>query len=314
MNDPVLFANDTFERLAERRDDADWLAGELARDANRLIPVWRQRSLFAPGDAPAIATLPASMATALVAADMPPVMLGRDAGTLYFALDVSHIDDPDSHPALADIGRFGDLRRLLPLTGPQPDGAALGRDANLMAYARAMIYWGRRHRFCGKCGAATRVEHAGHRRVCTDAACATEHFPRTDTAILAAVHDGADRLLLGRSHAMRDGMRSILAGFQEPGERLEGTVAREVKEEVGLDVTDVRYYWTQPWPFPGSMMAGFMARATTFEIAVDPAELETADWYARAEVRAMVDGQGNWAVPPGTAISGRLIRAWLAGG
>ena len=153
-----------------------------------------------------------------------------------------------------------------------------GADSALIAYARALTYWHRRHRFCGTCGARAEPREAGHQRRCSDAACGAVHFPRTDTAVITLVHDG-DECLLCRQSRWPPGMHSTLAGFLEPGESLEECVAREIGEESGVAVGDVRYHSSQPWPFPGTIMVGFMAQARSREIAVDETELEHAHWY-----------------------------------
>ncbi|WP_428264744.1 NAD(+) diphosphatase [Haliangium sp.] len=305
MSPPELFADAGLDRLAHRRGDSAWLAEALASPANRLVLVWRHKLLLAgPGEA-RLAEVPAPAHAELAAPDCPPVLLGEVDGTVYFGLDLGHLDQLDQLQA----GSFADLRRLLMAWARVADAPEVRRDAHLMAYAQALLSWHRQHRFCGACGAATRVELAGHLRRCPD--CAHEHYPTAATAILALVHDDRDRVVLGRSARHPPGMRSILAGFREPGESLEDTVAREVFEEVGLTVTDIRYHGSQPWPFPGSLMVGFSARATATEIRVDTEELEEAAWYDRDQVRAMVEAD-DIRVPPRTSLSGRLLRDWLA--
>src|SRR5262249_47246584 len=130
------------------------------------------------------------------------------------------------------------------------------------------------------CGSATESVDAGHVRRCSNAACATQHFPRTDPAVIMLVTDG-DRALLGRQRSWPAGQHSTLAGFVEPGESLEDAVAREVFEETGIRVAEVRYHSSQPWPFPSSIMLGFTAKALTTEITIDPDEIEAAAWFDR---------------------------------
>ena len=156
-----------------------------------------------------------------------------------------------------------------------------GPEAALLAYARGLMYWHRRHRFCGVCGAATDSRGGGHVRRCRNADEPHEHFPRTDPAVIMLVtHDDLEgrgpAALLGRQSRWPDGMYSTLAGFVEPGESLEEAVAREVREETGVAVADVRYQASQPWPFPSSLMLGFRARAVTTGIDVDQRELQDA--------------------------------------
>src|SRR5207245_11209184 len=180
-------------------------------------------------------------------------------------------------PALAAAGiaeagvRFADLRQLA--------GRLERGEGALLALARAMMFWHSRHRFCGLCGSPTRSEEAGHMRRCTDPGCDTMHFPRTDPAVIMLVTDG-DRALLGRNKNFPvAGMYSTLAGFVEPGESLEDAVAREVREETGVEVGAVHYHSSQPWPFPGNIMPAFPAQARTTEITIASGELDDHRWF-----------------------------------
>src|SRR5690606_4413961 len=156
-------------------------------------------------------------------------------------------------------------------------------DAGLLAYARAMILWRQRHRHCGSCGAATRSESAGHVMKCTNPDCGAEQFPRLDPAVIVLVTDG-ERALLGRQASWPAGRYSTVAGFVEPGESLEDAVAREVREETGVEVDAVDYHSSQPWPFPSSLMLGFTAHASRTDILRVDDELEDVRWWTRAEI------------------------------
>ena len=148
-------------------------------------------------------------------------------------------------------------------------------------------------------------------RRCTNPACAAEHHPRIDPAVIMRVeHRG--RILLGRQKQWPVGMHSVLAGFVEPGESLEDAVRREVGEEIGVAVDQVRYNSSQPWPFPASIMLGFSARARGTTIQVDPSELETARWYTRAELLASPENE-TFRLPRRDSIARRLIADWLTG-
>src|SRR3546814_482718 len=178
-------------------------------------------------------------------------------------------------PGSVPPGVFTDLRRIGPL---------LERfEGSLLAYARGLLWWHQRHRFCGVCGHPTVSVKGGHQRSCTNQACAAPQFPRTDPAVIMLVHDG-ERCLLGRQRVWPDGMYSTLAGFVEPGETLEEAVAREVWEESGIQVRDVRYHSAQPWPFPSSLMLGFHAAAKSFEIVRNDDELGDAQWYTAEDL------------------------------
>jgi NAD+ diphosphatase len=182
-------------------------------------------------------------------------------------------------------------------------------DAGLLVQAVAILEWHDRHRFSPLTGAATTVERAGW--VQRDPTTGTEFFPRTDPAVIMLVHDGAGRVVLGRQAVWPPGRFSILAGFVEPGESAEAAVAREVAEEVGLRVTDVRYVGSQPWPFPQSLMLGFVARAEGgVALVLDPDEIEEAGWFTREQLRT---GAGPRALPPPVSIARHIIDRWVTG-
>ena len=188
-------------------------------------------------------------------------------------------------------------------------GADLGDlDAGLLAQAIGIVEWHERNRFSPLSGAPTTIERAGW--VQRDTQTGAELFPRTDPAVIMLVHDGGDRCVLGRQAVWPPGRFSILAGFVEPGESAEEAVAREVAEEVGIAVTDVRYVASQPWPFPQSLMLGYVARALDEELRIDEDEIEEARWFSRDELRS---GSGPRALPPVVSIARHIIDRWVAG-
>jgi NAD+ diphosphatase len=189
-------------------------------------------------------------------------------------------------------------------------GAELGDlDAGLLAQAIGILEWHERNRFSPLSGAATTIERAGWAQ--RDPATGIEIFPRTDPAVIMLVHDGGDRVVLGRQAVWSPGRFSILAGFVEPGESLEAAVAREVAEEVGLTVTDIRYVGSQPWPFPQSLMVGFVARAEGGDaLVLDRDEIEEARWFTRDELRS---GNGPQVMPPPVSIARHILDRWIAG-
>jgi NAD+ diphosphatase len=195
-------------------------------------------------------------------------------------------------------------------TGLREVGADLGDlDAGLLAQAIGILEWHERNRFSPLTGAATTIERGGW--VQRDPTTGIEIFPRTDPAVIMLVHDGGDRVVLGRQRVWPPGRFSILAGFVEPGESAEAAVAREVAEEVGLRVTDVRYVGSQPWPFPQSLMLGFVARAEGGDILrLDPDEIEEARWFTREELRS---GDGPRVLPPPVSIARHILDRWVAG-
>jgi NAD+ diphosphatase len=190
-------------------------------------------------------------------------------------------------------------------------GAALDdREAGLAAHAVGLDNWHATHRRCPRCGAATRPTLGGHVRICEHDG--SQHFPRTDPAVIMLVHDGADRCLLGRQAPWPGKRYSTLAGFVEPGESAEQAVAREVGEEVGLEVTGIEYRASQPWPFPSSLMFGYRARATAYEVDLRDGEIAEARWFGRDELRAAAD-RGDVLLSHPVSIAHRLIADWLDG-
>jgi NAD+ diphosphatase len=312
-----------FERAGLRRRDSAWIIERVTDPRSLFVPVWRNQSLVievADGEPRAVVLAPDGVAPLLggsVAAEEHlarggVVFLGVIEERAHFALDLSPIETPLEmlhSPARAAAGiteatvRFADLRQL----GPHLER----REGALLAFARAMLFWHARHRFCGLCGSPTRSEEAGHMRRCTDAACNTMHFPRTDPAVIMLVSDG-ERALMGRQKQFPPGMYSTLAGFVEPGESLEDAVAREVREESGIEVGAVHYHSSQPWPFPANIMLGFHAEALTSEIAVDYGELEDARWFERSWLLAHVDDD-TFRLPRLDSIARRLVEDWLHG-
>jgi NAD+ diphosphatase len=181
-------------------------------------------------------------------------------------------------------------------------------DGGLLAYATAIVSWHRRHRFCANCGHPTEIAEAGHVRRCPN--CGAIHHPRTDPVVIMLIHDG-DRVLLGRQARWPERRYSALAGFVEPGESLEEAVAREAEEESGVQLDDIRFRSSQPWPFPASLMVGFHARYAGGEAGVRDHELEDVRWFTREEIANAVRGNGNLQLPPPVAIARRLIDEWL---
>ena len=221
--------------------------------------------------------------------------LGTDEeGVRYFALQ------KDALP-----GRMDDAARPAGLR----EAAALlsDRDNELLVHAVALENWQRMHRFCSRCGERTVIAASGHIRRCP--ACGAEHYPRTDPAVIMLVTDDEDRALLGRQLHWPKGRYSTLAGFVEPGESVEQAVIREVAEEAGVTVGQVQYVASQPWPFPSSLMLGFMAQATSTEVRVDGEEIDEARWFSRDDLRAALES-GEVLPPTGVSIASRLIEMW----
>ena len=293
MRIPNVFAGPYLERAAHLRKDAASVASVLADPATVLVPLWRGRSLVRRDRDARRAVLPP--ATAALRGTLPEselVMLGWFEGRACFAAELGG----DSEPQLATEAEFADLRVVVGLL-PQ-------EEAGLLAYARAMVLWRARHRYCGTCGAPAVSASAGHVMKCSSAACGAEQFPRLDPAIIVLVTDG-ERALLGRQAAWPEGRYSTIAGFVEPGESLEDAVLREVLEETGVRVTDAEYHSSQPWPFPSSLMIGFTARAAADAVPRADEELEDVRWFTREQIAS-----GTPGLPPPQSVSWRLIEDW----
>ena len=216
------------------------------------------------------------------------------------------------------LGLAGDAPRFSALADPATQAFSVmpmltqldDADAPLFAAAMSLARWHARHRFCANCGQTTSIVRGGWSRAC--ASCSAEHFPRVDPVVIMLVeHDG--NLLLGRQPHYPSGRYSALAGFVEVGESIEAAVAREVKEEAGVDVREVRYIASQPWPFPSSLMIGCQAEAASADLTIDTAELEDARWFTREEVRqGLLEAEGAcFGPPPRTAIARTLLEHWL---
>jgi NAD+ diphosphatase len=297
-----FYAGGGLDRASHLRNDRAWLQSRLAAPESQVVLVWRTQSFVVTGAEPRPAFLSGHETIAMPGLDRW-ALLGLKGEQAFFAVDISHIEQPQAVPQLQGRGEFVDLRGVGPLL-PREEGS-------LLAYARGLMYWHSRHGFCGVCGAATESAEGGFVRQCSNPGCKAQHFPRTDPAVIMLVTDG-ESCLLGRAARFVSGMRSTLAGFVEPGESLEEAVTREVFEEAGIEVGDVRYHSSQPWPFPASIMLGFYARARSREIKIDPNELVDAKWYSRREVLDCPNSD-DFRLPRPDSIARRLIEDWVHG-
>jgi NAD+ diphosphatase len=279
----------TVDRDARTRGDAAAL--QDAWSSARVLVVEDGTALVAEEERPRLVLLDSSEAP-----DGDRLYLGRDDQGPVFAV------------AAAVPRRLG-ARRL----GLRDVGALLDdRDAGLLVHAVGLANWHATHPCCARCGTPTEVVRGGSVRRCPHDG--SEHFPRTDPAMIVLVHDGGDRCVLGRQAVWPAGRFSTLAGFVEPGESAEQAVVREVAEETGLVVDEVSYVASQPWPFPSSLMLGFRARCDGDAVPrpVD-GELEEVRWFTREELRAAGTwGRGSGLQLPGSvSIAAMLIAGWL---
>lgn len=282
----LTLASGTVDRASHLRVDRDWLSARWADLTTRVVAVADGR---VPVDE-AGGALAVRWVAPTAAPDGERYLLGVDSSDVaYFAVRVDELPP----------GPSADLRRL---------GMAVSRDeAQLITHAVALANWHEAHRRCPRCGAPTEVVSAGAERLCT--ADESLHFPRTDPAVIVLVTDPDGRALLGRQESWPEGRYSTLAGFVEPGESAEQAVVREVAEESHVQVTDVTFLASQPWPFPASLMLGFSASATRQAAVPDGDELSEVRWFSRAEYRAGI-ASGAIVAPSGISISRRLIERW----
>jgi NAD+ diphosphatase len=307
-NPRLGYTSSVLDRMAQRRDDPAAIkqlsehpqagvyviGGELvllksAGDSSGEI----YNPVFSPAEAHALGAVRES------------IFLGAVKGVPRFGFGL----DP---PAAVALKARNDLK-VTDLRSIAVQGLVGADDLPPLAEAKALLGWHARHRFCPNCGSPTQPVQAGWRRDCP--VCNTLHFPRTDPVVIMMVIDG-ERCVLGRSQRFAPTMWSCLAGFVEPGETIEEAVRREVQEEVSISCGKVRYFASQPWPFPSSLMIGCHAQALSEDIVIDPAEIEAARWFDRAELATMLRRQhkDGLTTPPPVAIAHHLIRDFVEHG
>jgi NAD+ diphosphatase len=294
-----MLARATYDRATLHRTDEAWLAHAWSRARVLLVSAKSTTPVATVDGSPRLAF----RGPGDVAPDVARRFLGLVGDVPYFA--VTAVPDDGAWVGLREVGQRAD-----------------DLEAGLLTSAIALEQWHLRHTHCPQCGHPTVEAQGGWVRTCPNDA--SVHFPRMDPAVIMLVHDGDDLALLGRGPQWGEGRFSTLAGFVEPGESLEAAVAREVFEEVGVRVQDIRYVASQPWPFPASLMLGFTARIDGDpSLHLDPAEMAEAGWFNRAEIRAAADwtddeelapdpGRRLRAIPPRFSISRYLIDGWLA--
>jgi NAD+ diphosphatase len=308
--DGLAFGGSGLDRAAHLRKDADRMADLLKQGS--VLPLWRGKPLI---DGESLVWV--AHDSAILAMAGPTVFLGMDGNDARFAADLSDWSpeagaeaveqgffDPSKqhHPAAPATAAFVELRGVMT--------TLTAREGELVATAKALLHWHRSHRFCAICGAPSVPEAAGWQRRCPS--CGGSHFPRTDPVVIMLVERG-NRLLLGRSPVWPEGMYSCLAGFVEPGETIDAAVRREVAEEVGVKVGQVRVIATQPWPYPASLMIGCLAQGESDAIICDPEEIEDALWLTREELVQVFGGTHPVVrAPRNGAIAQVMIENWLA--
>ena len=301
------FVTYAVDRTHSQRLDEGWLSQALADPATRFVVVWQDKLLVQVETTGHLSRLSPDDVAALhdvcAGAEAETVLLGTLGGVAYFGVGIGKACE-FAPGDLGALGQFLDLRGAASFLDPE-DGA-------LAAQAKAMLHWRGQHRFCGRCGAPTRIEEAGYVSRCTNEACGQISFPRVDPAIIVLVTAG-DRCLLGRQARWPKGRYSNIAGFVEPGECLETAVAREVEEETGIHIRSLVYHSSQPWPVPQSLMIGYTAEAATLDIRLNDGELEDAKWFTREVIRDELQA-GSLGLPSPFSISFHLVEDWFNAG
>lgn len=321
MNNHLQYAGMKLDRCDALRRQPEAIAQLWRGEQVLLVLLWQGKILFRIAASPDNTASGEQLSTLLVRrADVSvemnalfdrsagQIFLGQQDGNSYFAIDIA---DADNDAVCAELqAKFIDLRSV---------GAVLPRaEAALLAYARGIVFWRQQNRFCSSCGHGLNASSGGHVLTCGSEECGRETYPRTDPAVIMLVErigpGGVKQCLLGRHPNWPIGSFSTLAGFVEPGESLEEAVQREVAEESGVVVGEVKYLASQPWPFPASIMLGFFAQALNSEITLDPHELAEADWFSKDDLA----GFGVWGdesssrnLPRKDSIARFLIDHWL---
>ena len=284
----------------ERRDEAHLT--RMSKDPSSLFVPMRDLNLLINTDAePSLEWVDQTLLNVRGISE-EPIFLGIYKNRYRYAIEVSNKEYSDKSLAADSHLKFVDVRTCGEILSDIESGIA--------AQARMQMLWHKKYKFCSVCGSENQMKRGGQARKCTN--CGSDHFPRTDPVIIVVVHDG-DRCLLGQSRGRLQNTNtySALAGFVDQGESIEEAVAREVMEEAGIEVKNVKYHSSQPWPLPYSLMIGCHAEAATTEIKMDPEEMTDVKWFSREEVIESLNKRGNsLKVPMQIAIAHHLIKTW----
>lgn len=304
-NDPSrmthIYAGNPLDRGDRERRDEEWLSASAKAATSKFLPLWENTVMITEGSDQSLGWLDIKEIDRL-GIEVEGVFLGLRDGAAYFTVDITKNEHAVKDLKESGDWAFEDTRAVT--------GLISANDCGIVAQARAQINWHNRHGFCSVCGHPTEMKKGGHVRRCGN--CNTQHFPRTDPVVITAVSDG-DRLLLGQSKGRLQAMNrySVLAGFIDQGESIEEAVQREIMEESGIQVRNVRYHSSQPWPFPTTLMIGCHADAATSEITMDEGEMTDVRWFTRKDVLSGLAGTNeNLALPGSIAIAYHLITAW----
>jgi NAD+ diphosphatase len=310
------FAVDPLDRISYRREHVEEVALLRARDDARAILVARDMPMLLKRGERLDPLLPMAEIDALGGAEVEALLgVNADGAPVFAALlrDQAVVQQSDASDGFLDrrilVVRGRDDLKLIDLRSIAAGGLVPPDEASMLGSAKALMHWHARRRFCSNCGQLTEVAAGGWRRECP--ACKMHHFPRTDPVVIMLAVEG-DACLLGRQPRFPRGMYSALAGFLEPGETMEAAVRREIHEEAGVACGEVRYFASQPWPFPSSLMIGCFAQALSRAFSVDHVELEDARWFSREEAMALLERRHpeGLTAPIPMAIAHHLLKRW----
>ena len=294
-----VFTNSDLNRMVGQRKDQAKLDSLQSDSSSRYCLFFEDRFLMHDAANPGPVFVDANEVGAIQCSTRNVVFLGSRDAKHFFALEL--LSHSPAEKLLSETVTFAGLR--------ESGHSLTAQDATMLSYAKAMFHWHRAHEFCGTCGTKTQSIEGGHSRRCMNAKCNKTHFPRTDPAIIVAVTKD-DRCLFGRQKSWPNYRFSVIAGFVEPGESVEQAVVREVHEETNINLNTVHYHSSQPWPFPGSIMLGFSATASNFDIQLNDGELQEAHWRNVDEIVGGLES-GTFRLPPKLSIAYRLIEDWF---
>jgi len=300
-----MHAKSDLNRRGEIRHDTCQVEQLFAKSNTRILLNYKGSFICKDGNAhyfsfEQLVVLDEKIESSLCNDDHPiqKIYLGEHQQIHYFVIQIVQLYQPLEEMQLLDLRTAALSAELF--------------DISSLFYSQGLINWHFNHAFCAKCGSKSAPAQSGHSRICTNTHCAREHFPRIEPAVIFSIVtsiDGVEKLLLARQDNWPQKRYSVIAGFAEHGESLELAVAREAMEEVGIEVTNVNYISSQPWPFPASLMVGFTCETTQTDIRLIDQELEHADWYSAQQMKTAIES-GNLLMPFSVSISWYLIDRW----
>jgi len=301
-----FYASSEINRHGDYRNDENFLKKIMMDPRTKFIPVYNGKNLFKGFDQNinAIKFDYSLLKKLLPNGISDPIFLGSANKFYYVGFELNDQNSEAKKWIEENDIIIDDLRKY----GPTLNDI----DGSFLALTNGMNFWQKTHKFCGVCGYKNSSKEGGFVRVCSNIKCGKSHFPRTDPAIITLISH-KEKVLLGRSARFPEGMYSTLAGFVEPGESLEQALEREVLEEVGVKVKNIKYFHSQPWPFPASLMLGFFAEAESTELDIDYKEIEDAHWFSLEELKSLKHPsiKNGFKLPRIDSIARRLVDTWI---